>query len=353
MKLVQDELFCATQGPVFPSTRYQGSKARFLDWLWERVAPLPFHSVLDAFGGTGCFAYRCKQAGKAVTYNDILPFNRLIGRALIENGTETLSEADLDNLLHLPAEHPGFVEKTFRGIYYTNEENRWIDGVSATIRGLRNPYKQALAYFALFQACLSKRPYNLFHRKNLELRLRPVARTFGNKTTWDTPFEALFRRFAEEANRAVFDNGTDCRALCQDAATLDPVYDLVYLDPPYLNAKGVGVDYAAFYHFLDGLTDYDHWATQIDWDSKHLKLRTEKSAWGNKATILPAFAALFRRFRNAIVVLSYRSNGIPSIDALADALARTHRTVTVHESAPMRYTLSSVQSAETLLIALP
>lgn len=353
MRLVQDELFGTGRSPTFPSTRYQGCKVRFLDWLWARVEPFPFHSVLDAFGGTGCFAYRCKQAGKAVTYNDILPFNHLIGRALIENGTDTLSSDDLDGILSPIAEHPDFVERTFQDIYYTHAENRWLDAISFNIRNLRNPNKQALAYFALFQACLCKRPYNLFHRKNLALRFRPVYRTFGNKTTWDTPFETLFRRFAKEANLAVFDNGAPCRALCQDAATLDPIYDLVYLDPPYLNAKGVGVDYAAFYHFLDGLADYDHWETQIDWKSKHLKLRTAKSVWDSRETILPAFSMLFRRFRNAIVVLSYRSNGIPSIEALAGALAQTHRSVTIHESAPMRYTLSSTRSAETLLIAIP
>jgi len=33
-------------------------------------------------------------------------------------------------------------------------------------------------------------------------------------------------------------------------------YDLIYLDPPYLNSKGVGVDYSDFYNFLEGLCDY-------------------------------------------------------------------------------------------------
>lgn len=37
----------------FPSTRYQGSKQKYVNWIWECVKDIPFHTVLDAFGGTG------------------------------------------------------------------------------------------------------------------------------------------------------------------------------------------------------------------------------------------------------------------------------------------------------------
>ena len=42
-------------------------------------------------------------------------------------------------------------------------------------------------------------------------------------------------------------------------------YDLVYVDTPYISSKGVGVDYLHFYHFLEGLTDYDNWKSRIDY----------------------------------------------------------------------------------------
>jgi len=80
----------------FPSTRYQGSKARLADWIWEQIADLNFHTCLDAFGGTGAVAYRLKQEGKAVTYNDRLRFNYLIGRALVENSRVRLSLDEVD-----------------------------------------------------------------------------------------------------------------------------------------------------------------------------------------------------------------------------------------------------------------
>ena len=39
--------------PVFPSTRYQGSKLKLLDWIWANIRDLPFDTALDAFGGNG------------------------------------------------------------------------------------------------------------------------------------------------------------------------------------------------------------------------------------------------------------------------------------------------------------
>lgn len=68
----------------FPSTRYQGSKAKLAQWIWEQIAGLDFTTCLDAFGGTGAVAFRLKRAGKAVTYNDLLRFNYFFGLAFIE-----------------------------------------------------------------------------------------------------------------------------------------------------------------------------------------------------------------------------------------------------------------------------
>ena len=84
MPAPQLDLFGSRVGE-FPSTRYQGSKHRFIGWIWDCISSLDFDTVLDAFGGTGCFAYAAKTHGKTVHYNDILSFNAIIGKALIEN----------------------------------------------------------------------------------------------------------------------------------------------------------------------------------------------------------------------------------------------------------------------------
>ncbi len=339
----------------FPSTRYQGSKAKFVEWIWSEISEIPFQTALDAFGGTGCVAYKLKDQGKIVTYNDILPFNSIIGKALIENSSTLLSAAEVDYIIteHPCIDYPSFIEDNFKDIYYTDEENHWLDVVRYNISKIENEYKRAIAWFALFQSCIIKRPYNLFHRKNLYLRLIDVKRTFGNKTTWDTPFEHHFRYFVEEANLAVFDNGFFCNVLNVDALTIENTYDLVYIDTPYISEKGVGVDYADFYHFLSGLIYYDQWSSLIDYDSKHLRLKREYSIWNDKDNILRGFDQLIDNFQNSILVFSYRSDGIPSIESLTEMLKKKGRRTIVRYSHDIKYVLSGKKSKEVLVISHP
>ena len=337
----------------FPSTRYQGSKQKFVDWIWDCVKDIPFHSALDAFGGTGSVSFRLKEEGKLVTYNDILSFNYIIGMALVENRSICLNDYEIDALLseNDNITYPDFIERTFRDIYFTDEENHWLDVVSTNIRRMDNCYKQAIAYFALFQSCIIKRPYNLFHRKNLYVRQQDVERSFGNKKTWDTPFDVHFRKFVEEANNAVFDNGETCRAINCNIFDVEPNYDFVYIDTPYLNERGIGIDYADFYHFLNGLVDYDNWGNCIDYKSKHLRLFRQYNVWNDSDAIYQAFEQLFVQFQHSTMAISYRSNGIPTIGELVGILERLGKKVRIYQSRDIKYVLSTKQSNEVLIVA--
>lgn len=338
---------------AFPSTRFQGSKRKLTDWIHDSVVGIQFDTVLDVFGGTGVVSYLFKEMGKQVTYNDGLAFNWNIGLALIENANVRLSAQDLERVLtrHSNINYPDFISRTFQDVYFTAEENAWLDYVVYNIDHLLDdPYKRALARFALFQAAIIKRPYNLFHRANLYMRNADVVRSFGNKVTWDTPFEDHFRVFAQEANRAVFDNQRSNRALNVDAMETPIGADLVYLDPPYLNSKGVGVDYRDFYHFLEGIVNYDNWSEIIDYKSKHKRLTPIPSAWNKADKILEAFDAVIARHRDSNIVISYRDDGIPSQEQLIDVL-KAYKARVNHTLLPMQYALSKTRSHELLLIA--
>lgn len=336
----------------FPSTRYQGSKARLAGWIWDQIAELDFATCLDAFGGTGAVAYRLKQAGKSVTYNDRLRFNHYFGLALIENSQVRLSPGEIDWLLQRHAHIPyqTLVQDRFGGIYFTDPENAWIDQTIANLRQLEEPFKSALAFYALCQACLVKRPYNLFHRKNLYLRFAEVRRSFGNKATWDKPFEEWFRTFATEANRAVFDNGQDNHSLNADACAVPGEFDLVYMDPPYLARHGAPVDYRSFYHFLEGLSMYEAWEEQIDRASKHQRLKHQASEWADRHKIYAAFEHLFQRYQSSVLVISYRSDGIPSEGELAALLQKYKSSVRSIHFGRYQYVLSTNPKSEEILL---
>jgi adenine-specific DNA-methyltransferase len=339
--------------PAFPTTRYQGSKLKLAGWIWDIIKDLDFGTVLDAFGGTGSIGYLLKTKGKEVTYNDQLKFNWYIGSALIENDNILLSKADVDFVLnsHKEVKYPTFIQETFKDIYFTEEENKWLDTVVTNIELLDGIYKRALAYFALFQSCIIKRPYNLFHRKNLYMRMSDVERNFGNKVTWDTPFEVHFRKFVLEANQAVFSNGRKNTALNMDALQLEnDDYDLVYIDTPYISKKGVGVEYFGFYHFLEGLVDYPVWDQMIDYATKNRRLKVRDSVWTDKRKIYSGFDQIFQKFKDNILVVSYRSDGIPTIEELVGLLKKYKSKVNVSKWESYKYVLSNNHSEEILLV---
>jgi len=336
----------------FPSTRYQGSKLKLVEWVWQKCKHLNFDSVLDAFGGTACVSYLFKTRGKQVFYNDYLKSNYYIGLALIENSKEILTQEDVEKILkrHPKVKYPTFIQDTFKEIYFTCEENEWLDMVVTNIDTLiTNIYKKAIAYFALFQSCIIKRPYNLFHRKNLYIRTAKIKRSFGNKITWDTPFPVHFVRFVEQANESIFDNGQRNKAFYSDAFDISGKYDLVYIDTPYISSKGVGVDYFEFYHFLEGLVRYSKWETMIDWKSKHRRIKHEKSIWNDKNKIYQAFDKLFKKFADSILVVSYRSDGIPSDADLMGLLKKYKDNVIELNRKNYKYVLSNNGESQELL----
>ena len=73
-------------------------------------------------------------------------------------------------------------------------------------------------------------------------------------------------------NNAIFNNNQKNKAFNLDVFDLDIKVDLVYIDPPYIPQKGSLTYYRDFYHFLEGITDYNNWFQNIDYKSKNKKL---------------------------------------------------------------------------------
>lgn len=334
---------------IYPSTRYQGSKRKIIPWIYENIKDLEFDSVLDACGGSASVSYLFKKMGKSVTYNDYLKFNSLIGKAIIENQTITFSKEDLTNLLRHELQTPDFINKFFRGIYYLENENEWLDKIGYGIFNMNHytgnilEYKKSLAYYALFQACLIKRPFNLFHRKNLYIRTADVERNFGNKVTWEKDFEKTFIEFIDEVNSLVFDSGTACRALNQSIFEIeDTDFDLVYLDPPYFNKEGTNEtsNYLRCYHFLEGLSMYNEWEDKIDTQTPNLRMSEQQAINRfDKENIHKSFRFLIEKFSNSTIVISYKKGGTPSIESIVRML-KEYKDVVYTRSQHYKYALN-------------
>lgn len=325
-----------------PTTRYQGSKRKLIPWLFSNIANLKFNSVLDIFGGTGIVSYLFKKMGKEVVYNDYLKFNYYSGKALIENDSILLTDLDIEFLLrkHKTIKYSTFVEDTFSGIYYTDEENQWIDIFLCNFANLSNiysenilQYKKALAFTAFAQSAIKKRPFNLFHRANLYLRLKNVKRTFGNKTSWEGSFDLYFKKFSDELNGAVFDNNKKNKSFNMRVSEFNNIrrnYDLLYIDPPYVRKESIGsvVDYFRFYHFLEGACDLENWGNRIKYDSSNLRIEDNQfNEWIHPLHNRIACEALFEKFNKSIIVISYKDPGIPTKRELVHSLKKYKKYV--------------------------
>lgn len=338
----------------FPTTRYQGSKRKLLPWLYEHFKKIKFVSVLDAFGGSGSVSYLLKKMKKEVTFNDKLKFNYNIGKAIIENNHIILNTSDLFSILkHNNILSKNIITEIFDNIYYLRNENQWLDNTISNIISLNHypqktlSYKKSLAYYALYQACLIKRPFNLFHRNNLYIRIADVIRGFGNKSTWDKSFDFYFIKFVQEVNNLVFDSGKKCTALNKSILEIkDLGYDLIYLDPPYISKfnNNDTSNYLKNYHFLEGISNYEKWIEFIDHNTINKRFKKEyiENEFLNNS-IYEFYENIFYTFRKRKFVLSYKNYGKPSISFFCKTLKKLGKNVSTH-SVEYKYALSKNSS---------
>ncbi|MGQ9371515.1 DNA adenine methylase [Azospirillum sp. ST 5-10] len=325
---------------AYPELRYMGSKRRLLPWLHGVLAGLPFDSALDPFAGSGCVAYLMKAMGKRVVASDFLNVAATIAEATVENARCRLGAKAL---ARLTAPAPGaddFIERTFTGIFFTPDDLRFLDRVSANLARLAHPHEQALARAALVRSCLKKQP-------------RGVFTVSGDLSHYDDGRRdlrlSLAEHFAEQVaafDAVVFDNGRENVALCGDVFAAEAGADLVYLDPPYVPRADDNC-YIKRYHFIEGLSCY--WrGLRILEGTKVRKIEKRYTPFSYRRTALDAFDRMFARFRDSIVVLSYGSNGFPDRDRLVELLGRYKSRVQVH-ARPHRYhfgTHDAVRRAE-------
>ena len=299
-----------------------GSKQAILPFLYRHLADRDFSSALDGFSGSGSVSYLLKAMGKSVASNDFLRFAFHTSNAIVANSDQTLSSDDLYALLQRGTSAGTFVQDTFRGLYFSDDENAWLDNITTNIPTLSNASKESIAYAALAHACLRRRPRGLFTYTGV--------RYDDGRKDLRTSLEEHFLTAVNLYNEAVFSTDKLCSAHNADIFKLKLVGtpDLVYLDPPYVSSLSDN-DYIRRYHFVEGLVR--RWqGVKIQTETKTKKFKRYASAFDSKRTIHDAFSTLFELYRDSIIVVSYSSNSIPTKTELTDILKATKKSVNVY-----------------------
>lgn len=318
-------ILVSSQTLRYPRTRFMGSKQKLIEPIWEQASRFSFSSVIDLFSGSGAVGYMFKAQGKRVISNDYLYMSAVFAKAMIENNYTTLP---LDKAKKLMVEHGNidtFVEDTFRGLYFTDYDNRFIDIVRTNILSLNDEYERAIAMTALIRACMKKRPRGLFTytgnryddgRKDLKLS-----------------FEEQFIENVRIVNEAVFDNGQGNVVVNGNSLELEEHADLVYMDPPYFT-PGSDNEYVRRYHFVEGLARY--WkGVDIQQNTSTKKFKNYPTPFSTKNGAFEAFDLLFKKYKDSVLIVSYSSNSIPTKDEMVDMLKKYKANV---EVIPIDYT---------------
>ena len=344
--------------PAFPKTRYYGSKRRLLSWLYSELDTIDFTSVLDVFGGTACVSQLFRLMQKKVTYHDAFQFNLDVARTVLSD-TLALSPGSLTSYLDSIRPCTGVVTRNFRDVFFLHQENLWIDGF---MRGLDpscfTGNQISLLKYLVYQACLKKRPFNIFHRANLTLRTNAsVTRSFGNSTTWGKPFSEHITLAYQDLAPSRFHSKHDVSILCpSNASAIDGEYDLVYIDPPYVSRRESynRDDYWRRYHFLEGLSIYESWEARLDStsDIKMMPTPGHFVAWSRKASFREQLFQFIELHSRSIVALSYVDNGYPSCDEIQSFLDDTFGKVLL-KYLNLNHALSRERRRECLWIGFP
>jgi adenine-specific DNA-methyltransferase len=341
-----------------PATRYYGSKRRFLPWILKALSGVKFDSALDAFGGTASVALLFKAMRKTVTFHDGLAFNQDTAATVLADSLPVAhrnTEAFCESVVPMS----GVVERNFGSLYYTRDENRWIDGFMYKLESSPLDYSsKSFLRHLIYQACLKKRPYNAFHRANLSLRTNSgVVRSFGNLSTWNKSFSDHIKTTYHELERGIISNGSPVHILPPaDILDIEPGYDLAYFDPPYVsNSASKNADnYWRRYHFLEGLSNYSTWEDKIDKESKiriHAAPQWMRD-WQNKALSKELLFSLIRRHSSSVCVLSYASDAHPTFSEIQTFFEQTFVETRLFTVAS-KYALSASRRRELLFVGIP
>ncbi len=303
----------------FPPTRYMGSKNKILPYIRDIAREFDFSSAIDLFSGSGIVSYMLKSEGKSVISNDYMALGSTFSKALIENNSEILPLKSAKKLLCKNEKNDKFVQSNFKDLYFADEENFLIDNIRANIRGLRNPYKKALALSALCRACTKKRPRGIFTYTG--------NRYDDGRKDLKTSLEDHFINAVDIFNNAVFDNKKINLSIRKDAMDLTSSGNFVYMDPPYYSLCSDN-EYIRRYHFTEGICC--NWeGVEMQWHTKTKKFKNYPTPFSNKENAKDAFDKLFDKYKKSIILVSYSSNCLPTLDEMVEMLAKYKKDVKV------------------------
>lgn len=315
------------QPTKFPMPQYLGSKTKYIEHILKYV-PSGVESILDAFSGSGIVSYAFKQNNYKTISNDLLSYNSIITKALVENKNVKLTDEDIEMLMSNNPEKENFIEREFTDLYYTRDECIFLDNLHSNIIKLDNEYKKALAFASIGRTLIRKILFAYFcHTKAIEYR--KDEKHWKRNPVINSDMKELFKKYVSEYNNAVFNNNKHNISFNTNILSSANTFnvDLVYMDPPY---GGTHADYGSYYHFIETYINY--WKNEELFNTtKQPKNKLSKSKFATK-DVVPAFEELFEKCKHIKYwMISYNSNANPKKDKFIEMIQKYKKNIDIKE----------------------
>lgn len=269
---------------------------------------------LDLFAGTSVVGNFFKPRF-TIYSNDILYFNYIRAKAIIENNSHLTFEKLKENDITNPLEYlqslkgaSGYYTTSYSPVgdsmYLTQENAEKIDSIREQIEVWKNDnLLNESEYFYLLNCLIEAIPY-----------VSNITGTYGAFLKhWDK--RAL--NTLTLAEETIFNNNQANKAFNQDANELvrHIKADIVYIDTPYNSRQ-----YASNYHLLENVAQHNK--PLLKGVTKIFYWKNLKSDYSNKTKAINAMEDLIANIDATHIILSYNNEGIISEEELSSLLRK-------------------------------
>src|SRR5574344_1302383 len=311
----------------FPEPQYLGAKYKLLGWI-KKYIPTDVRTAFDAFGGSQSVAFMFKQMGLTTYTNDFLNCNNQIGKSLIENKKEILTEADVEVLFDKNSDSSKYnlMSELYTGLFFEDTDSLFIDAFRSNVSKLDNPYKQALALTVMNRSLTRKVTMGHFAHTQALIYASDPKRIKRNRSLI-RPIKELFLELLPIYNNAIFDNHRENQSFNDNIINLLPQLqkvDLVYFDPPYCDSHA---DYQSFYHLLETYTEY--WTDKKFVNGVKRYEPKRYSGFDVKNEVIDNFERLFELSKDIPYwLISYNNRSYPDIQTF-EKIIEKYKDVTI------------------------
>jgi len=239
---------------------YFGAKRRLNAQIFKHV-PLPSvaPTFIDCFLGGGSVSLFAKARGHRVLCNDLADRSVIVGNAIIVNGRQKLSEADvMPALMRELTDAESFTQRSYCPDYFLPLHAKTVDQLLAHARASKCPIRRDLIRVLTIQYITRWRPFGDFHQAGMNQRLADFDVNDANmnlvavtkiKGLFDKTSIDRIRILLKDINGGIFDNGQRNEVHQLDAAEYvrSVAGDVLYMDPPYFGSNA----YEKVYGVLD------------------------------------------------------------------------------------------------------